>query len=116
MPDAERELWFHLRGGQLGGLKFRRQHPMSPYVVDFVCLDARLIVELDGSQHHPAVDALRENALKAQGFRIVRFWNNDVLGNTAAVPEAIVNASGHRTLTPTPLPEGEGRRLRNRVS
>ena len=109
MPDAERELWSHLRSSQLNGLKFRRQYPMPPYVVDFICIEARLIVELDGSQHSEDVDRRREAVLKARGFRIVRFWNNDVLGNTEAVLEAIFNASGGRTLTPTPLPEGEGR-------
>ncbi|MBB5209186.1 endonuclease domain-containing protein [Chiayiivirga flava] len=108
MPDAERELWFHLRGGRLLGLKFRRQYPMPPYVVDFICIEARLIVELDGSQHSQDVDRRREDMLKAQGFRVVRFWNNEVLSNTEAVLEAIISAAGCRTLTPTPLPGGEG--------
>ena len=108
MTDAERELWYHLRAGRLNGLKFRRQHPIPPYVVDFICIDARLIVELDGSQHNEQVDAVREGFLRERGFRVLRFWNNDALGNKAAVLDAILNAVGSRTLSPTPLPEGEG--------
>lgn len=107
MTDAGRELWRRLRAGQLEGWKFRRQHTVPPYIVDFVCLSAKLIVELDGSQHTPRSDAVRTRFLVAQGFRILRFWDNDALLNTEAVVEAIFNALGDRTLTPTPLP-GEG--------
>ncbi|MFZ2236602.1 MAG: DUF559 domain-containing protein [Dokdonella sp.] len=106
--DAEQKLWQRLRGGQLNGLKFRRQHPLPPYIVDFVCLAQGLIVELDGSQHSAKVDAQRTRSLEQRGFRVVRFWDNEVLIQTDAVLEAILNAASERTLTPTPLPAGEG--------
>ena len=106
--DAERELWLHLRGGRLLGFKFRRQHPVPPYVVDFYCDSAKLVVEVDGSQHSEAADAARTQTLQARGLHILRFWDNEVLINTRAVLEAIVSAVENRTLTPTPLPTGEG--------
>ncbi|MFD0738934.1 endonuclease domain-containing protein [Lysobacter koreensis] len=106
--DAEHKLWRHLRGGQLGGLKFRRQHPIPPYIVDFYCDAAKLVVELDGSQHTEENDRVRTRFLEARGLKVLRFWDNDVLMQTQAVFEAIFNAVAHRTLTPTPLPVGEG--------
>ena len=108
MTDAERKLWQCLRGGQLEGLKFRRQHPVPPYVADFACLSEKLVIELDGSQHSAAGDAARTRHLQSQGFRVLRFWDNDVLLNLDAVVGAICDSIAHRTLTPTPLPEGEG--------
>ncbi len=89
-------------------MKFRRQHPVPPYIADFCCVSARLIVELDGPQHSEEVDAARTRYLKSQGWRILRFWDNDVLLQTEAVLDAIWNAIGDRTLSPTPLPMGEG--------
>src|SRR3546814_4018321 len=77
MTDAEQKLWQQLRGGQLDGLKFRRQHPIPPYIADFCCVSEKLIVELDGSQHDDHVDAARSRYLEAQGWRILRFWDND---------------------------------------
>ena len=106
--EAERKLWQCLRGGQLGGLKFRRQHPIAPYVADFYCDALKLVVELDGSQHTAEADAVRTRALEAQGLTVLRFWDNDVLVQTEAAVQAIFNFAGTRTLTPTPLPEGEG--------
>lgn len=106
--DAERKLWRHLRASQLGGLKFRRQHPVPPYIADFYCPELQLVIELDGSQHTEASDAVRTGFLEARGMLVLRFWDNDVLTNTEAVVEAICNAVTHRTLTPTPLPPGEG--------
>jgi very-short-patch-repair endonuclease len=106
--DAERKLWQCVRAGRLNGLKFRRQYPIPPCIVDFVCLDEWLIVELDGSQHSPQSDAARTRFLEQRGFTVVRFWDNDALLRTDAVLEAILNAIGDRTLTPTPLPMGEG--------
>jgi len=106
--DAERKLWQCLRAGQLNGLKFRRQHPVPPYVVDFYCGALRLVVELDGSQHNSDVDAARTRYLESQGLTVLRFWDNEVLLQTEAVVEAIFNFAGNRTLTPTPLPMGEG--------
>lgn len=89
MTDAERLLWYHLRNRQLMGAKFRRQHPLGPFVVDFVSLEARLIVEVDGSQHAAGVDAARTRFLERRGFRMQRFWNHDVLVRTEQVLEAI---------------------------
>ncbi len=106
--DAERKLWQCLRGGQLDGLKFRRQHPIPPYVTDFHCDALKLVIELDGSQHNPEVDASRTRYLESQGLTVLRFWDNDVLMHPDTVVEAIFNFASARTLTPTPLPEGEG--------
>ncbi|MFZ5635944.1 MAG: endonuclease domain-containing protein [Pseudomonadota bacterium] len=108
MTDAERALWRHLRAGRLGHLKFRRQHPIPPYIADFCCIAERLIVELDGSQHSEEVDATRTRFLRSKGWRILRFWDNEVLLETEAVLDAIWNAANNRTLSPTPLPSGEG--------
>ncbi len=108
MSDAERRLWHHLRSGQLDGLKFRRQHPIPPYIADFCCVEKRLIIELDGSQHNESIDATRTRSLESQGWTILRFWDSDALLNTEAVLEAIWNATRGPTLTPTPLPAGEG--------
>jgi len=87
--DAERLLWFHLRDRRLGP-KFRRQHPLGPYVVDFLSVEAALIVELDGSQHHADVDADRTHFLERRGYRVLRFWNHDALVRTEAVLEVIL--------------------------
>jgi len=92
LTDAERRLWLRLRRAQLG-VKFRRQHPFLNYVLDFVCLEARLVVEVDGSQHTDSIrDVERDRALAAAGFRVLRFWNNDVLVKTDAVLQAIFTA------------------------
>jgi very-short-patch-repair endonuclease len=102
MTDAERLLWSRLRAKQLSGHRFRRQHPIGPYIVDFVCLESRLIVEVDGGQHNgPQVDVDRDTGLKSAGFRVLRFWNNDVLSNAAGVCDAVVAALGPR-LNPPP--------------
>ncbi len=90
------------------GLKFRRQHPLPPYVADFCCIDARLIVELDGSQHAEGVDLQRTRWLQARGFEVLRCWNTDVLARRDDVLARIVETARKRTLTPTPLPVGEG--------
>jgi very-short-patch-repair endonuclease len=108
MADAERKLWQYLRAGRFDGIKFRRQHPIPPYIADFCCVSARLIIELDGSQHSNEVDAARVRYLESQGWRILRFWDNDALIQTEAVLDAIWNAISNRTLSPTPLPTGEG--------
>ena len=85
--DAERKLWYSIRSKQLDGLKFRRQHPLGNYVVDFVCLEKRLIIELDGGQHaiNKEKDIERDNWLKNEGYTVLRFWNNDVLDNLDGV-------------------------------
>ena len=88
--DAEKLLWRHLRAKQLEGRKFRRQHPIGNYVVDFVCLEESLVVEVDGGQHADYTeDAQRDRWLTAQGFKILRFWNNEVLTNIEGVLESI---------------------------
>jgi very-short-patch-repair endonuclease len=92
---AERVLWRHLRGDALG-VTFRRQHPVPPYVADFACLEARLIVEVDGGQHGGARDAIRDSALQAAGWRVLRYWNNDVLTHGEGVVEEIARVARER--------------------
>ena len=89
--EAERILWQHLRLRQLGGYKFRRQQLLGDYIVDFVCLEKRLVIEVDGGQHtsQVAYDEQRTTWLEVQGFRVLRFWNNEVLQNIEAVKEVI---------------------------
>jgi very-short-patch-repair endonuclease len=89
--DAEIRLWSRLRRKQLEGFRFRRQHPLGPYVVDFFCAAAKLIVEVDGGQHAEDEEA-RTNWLEARGYRVIRFWNNDVLANTEGVLSTILDA------------------------
>ncbi|MEJ5308611.1 MAG: endonuclease domain-containing protein [Anaerolineae bacterium] len=96
--SAERKLWSALRGKQLLGLKFRRQHPLPPYIVDFYCHEKRLVVELDGGQHNEvartAYDLERTAWLQAQGLRVIRFWNHEVETNLTGVLDAIARACG----------------------
>lgn len=89
--DAERKLWQCLRGRQLHNCKFRRQYPIAGFVADFACVEARLVIELDGSQHLEQVsrDEERTRRLAVNGYRVVRFWNDDVLLRTDAVVEEI---------------------------
>ncbi|HYD70167.1 endonuclease domain-containing protein [Azospirillum sp.] len=90
--DAERRLWSALRGHRLAGLKFKRQQPVDRYIVDFICFEHRLIVEVDGGQHGPHTDAERTAYLEAQGFRVLRFWNPEVLTRLDDVLATIVAA------------------------
>jgi very-short-patch-repair endonuclease len=85
--DAEIRLWSRLRRKQLDGLRFRRQQPIGPYIVDFFCPAAKLVIEVDGGQHAMLEneDAWRTRWLEARGYRVVRFWNNEVLANTNGV-------------------------------
>lgn len=102
--DAERVLWKHLRLRQIGGYKFRRQQPIGQYIVDFVCLEKRLIIELDGGYHAEqiAYDSKRDRWLEKQGFCILRFWDNQVLKETESVKEVIYRAlSGQLDVPPT---------------
>jgi len=108
MTDAESKLWYHSRSHRFADLKFKRQKPIGTYIVDFVCMQQRLIIEVDGSQHlQSEADKQRDTWLVKQGFRVLRFWNNDVLLNIDTVLEAI-----YQTVFPsplTPLPQvGEG--------
>jgi adenine-specific DNA-methyltransferase len=112
-PDAEHALWRHLRNRQLGGYKFRRQHPIGPYFADFACIETCLVVELGGGQHYEAAgieaDARRSVALAEHGFAVLRFSNRDALLETDAVLQRILNwLQAHRP-HPNPLPSaGEG--------
>jgi very-short-patch-repair endonuclease len=91
--EAEKRLWTILRGRRLAAFKFRRQQILHPYMVDFVCFERRLIVEADGSQHADSRgDALRDAFLRSQGFRLLRFWNNHILGERDSVAAAIFAA------------------------
>jgi len=84
--DAETVLWNRIRNRQIDGYKFVRQVPILGYICDFVCRERRLIVEVDGGQHNEsAADAIRDRCLMDEGYRVLRFWNNDVLGNTEGV-------------------------------
>ena len=89
--DAERRLWYHLRTRQLAGVKFRRPQPIGRFVVDFCALDPKLVIEVDGGQHveHAVHDEERSAYLRRCGYRVVRFWNDDVLQRTPAVLEKV---------------------------
>ena len=90
--DAERAVWRLLRNRQFSAAKFRRQHPIGRYVVDFYCHEHRLVIEIDGGQHAPERDARRTAFLTRQGLTVLRFWNNEVLGNPEGVEETILRA------------------------
>ncbi|MBD3728923.1 MAG: endonuclease domain-containing protein [Sphingomonadales bacterium] len=94
MTDAEQRIWQALRNRALAGLKFRRQVPVGPYIVDFQCRDRQLVVEIDGGQHDEMEDAERTAFLRAQGYRVIRFWNHEVLENLDGVLERIAGVAG----------------------
>lgn len=108
--DAERVLWRQLRGKQLEGYKFRRQEPIGSYIVDFVCYFKKIIVEVDGGQH--AIDAdkdfKRDSWFRRQGFKVLRYWSNEVLANTEGVIETILRELGAPPLPLTPSYKGRG--------
>ena len=112
MTDAEKALWRVLRSRQVSGLKFRRQHPFGDYVLDFVCLENKLIIEVDGGQHGERTkhDEIRSQNLLRAGFRILRFWDNDVLREIEGVKERIWRVVKEQQPPPLPNPplEGEG--------
>ena len=87
--EAEERLWYYLRDRRLEGEKFVRQLQINRYVADLACRTARLAIELDGGQHDPKRDAARTEIIEIHGYRVLRFWNNDVLGNTDGVLETI---------------------------
>ena len=89
MTEAETRLWLCLRGSRFEYAKFVRQFPIGPHIADFACRSARLVVELDGGQHSTEIDAPRTASIEAHGYRVIRFWNNEVLANTQGVLEAI---------------------------
>jgi very-short-patch-repair endonuclease len=93
MTDAERALWRLLRDRRMDGWRFRRQEPIDRYIVDFVCFEARLVIEVDGGQHYESEsDRTRDAYLQSQGFRVLRLWNTDVLGNRDGVYRTIMTA------------------------
>jgi len=97
LTPAETKLWLYLRASQLDGNSFRRQHAIGPYITDFCCIKAKLVIELDGSQHleQEEYDLQRTAFLESQGYRVIRFWNNDVMNNMdgviASIQEVFVN-------------------------
>jgi very-short-patch-repair endonuclease len=95
--DAERLLWRHLRLKQFYGMNFRRQQPLGSFIVDFVCLDRKLIIEIDGGQHaeQREKDTARDAWFRTEGFTVMRFWNHEVLQNIAGVLTAIQNHPPH---------------------
>ena len=109
--DAELLLWKNLRDRRLENIKFRRQQPFGPYIVDFVATEKRLVIELDGGQHaiNKEQDRVRDNYIKSEGYRVLRFWNNEVLLNTEGVLERIREVILKDTPSPRPSPtEGRG--------
>jgi very-short-patch-repair endonuclease len=108
MTDSENRLWRHLRAHRLDGEKFRRQQPIGAYVVDFVHFGARLIVEADGGQHNGALhDEHRDAWLQAQGFKVMRFWNNEIMNNLEGVLSSVMTEIAKAPSPPAPLPRGE---------
>jgi len=118
MTEAEHVLWRILRDRRFAGTKFRRQVPIGPYIADFVCFDERLVIEADGGQHNESMaDETRDAWFTAQGFRVLRFWNNDILRNPEGVAASIAAALSNcpditsipltRPLRGHPLPQGE---------
>jgi len=109
--DAEKRLWLHLRAHRYGGHKFKRQQPIGRYIVDFACFDARLVIEIDGGQHADAArsDSIRDAWLAREGFRVLRFWNNEVLENTEGVMQKILSSLDAPSPRPSPT-RGEGER------
>jgi very-short-patch-repair endonuclease len=109
--DAEKLLWSHLKARRLDGLKFRRQQPVGKYIVDFICFEKRIVIEVDGGQHswEKSKDEVRDKWLRKEGYSVLRFWNNDVLKNIDGVIQIISeNCSNHPPLTP-PI-DGGGKR------
>lgn len=111
LTECERLLWRRLRNRQLSGFKFRRQHPLPPYVLDFYCAELMLVVELDGGQHYDEAglekDRLRTDYLQRKGLGVLRFSNLDVLQNLDGVLAEILRWSEARSPHPSPLPKGE---------
>ena len=109
--DAEHRLWQILRAKRPAGYKFKRQLPIDSFIVDFACLRERLIVEADGGQHEAKSDARRDAYLTAQGFKILRFWNNDIFSNEDGVIERILVALESPLPNPSPA-KGRGASVR----
>ena len=110
MTEAEKLIWRMLRSRQLNGCRFRRQVPIGRYIADFVCHELQLIVEIDGGQHEPVLprEAERTLFLEGQGYRVLRFWNNEVLENPEGVYAAIADGLAGVAPTQPSLIKGEG--------
>src|SRR4051794_25182678 len=108
MTEGEKRLWLMLRSRQTEGCRFRRQVPIGPFIADFVCHGARLIVEIDGGQHDPSSQEERSRTrfLEAEGYRVLRFWNHEVLENPEGV-QRVITEHLHRG-TPTPALPHQG--------
>jgi len=108
MTEVEKKIWYQLRAKRFAGYKFRRQVPMGKYIPDFICYQPKLIVELDGGQHalQQDYDKVRDAFFVSEGFRVLRFWNNEVMENMDGVLTVILNALKKPPL-PDPLPQGE---------
>ena len=106
--DAERKFWATVRNRQIDGYKFRFQATIEPFIADFLCVEARLIVEIDGGQHNEQADAFRTRFLKGKEYRVVHFWNNEVLQNLDGVIEVVraVLAAPKKKTLPNPSREG----------
>lgn len=111
LTDAEQRLWYHLRAHRFMGRKFKRQKPLGRYVVDFICLEEKLVIELDGGQHaeNLAYDHERDSWLRSQGYTVLRFWNNELMNETEGVLEQIRlalsnDADSSEALSPGPSP------------
>jgi len=111
LTDTERLLWTRLRARQLEGLKFRRQEPIGKYIVDFVCYEKGIVIEADGGQHssEKGKDATRDKWLKKEGFKVLRFWNNEILTNIEGVLEVIRKECLYNPPLTPPIKGGETR-------
>jgi len=105
--DAERVLWQAISARKVSGIRFNRQVPVGPFICDFVARSIGLVIEVDGGQHEDAVDAERTRYIEPQGFRVIRFWNNDVLGNLDGVIEDIMRVVADMP-SPNPSRKREG--------
>jgi very-short-patch-repair endonuclease len=105
--EAEHRLWQILRAKRLAGYKFKRQMPLDRYIVDFICLAHRLVIEADGGQHSENADARRDAYIRSQGFHILRFWNDEIFTNEDGVTTAILDALSTPLPNPSPA-RGEG--------
>ena len=115
MTEAEQRLWYHLRAYRLNGKRFRRQQPLGPYIVDFVHFGSKVIVEADGGQHNESVSDEERNAwLASRGYRVLRFWNHELLAQTDVVLSVIYGELERRLMD---LPDtGRGARMMNTPS
>lgn len=107
MTDAERLLWRHLRNRELGGWKFKRQYPVGPFIVDFICVEKNVVIEVDGGEHaeNEEQDLQRSAYLNKMGYRVLRFWNNEVLQETEGVLETIFGMlANDKQNSPSPQP------------